>query len=281
MNLQKKHAGILIAFLLFSILLSGCSLFRGGDESDDMLSLFLVMDKSVYRPNEPVIITVHLQNLSENNLNIHNLDARSLNFYKEVESTGEVLEVMPVFSKDEPLLRITKLEALGSLDRKFLFTSLTKNRGRFTLQASYNIGPVGQKYNIPDIISEAHQFSVTGGPPYVRDVKGILKKEDAVSIAEQWLGQPVEKTTARLVINEAGFYDWWITMTLQGKTGSEGEPLRKACFVNPYLAVVRKEAKPYDPPPGKKEAPVRFRKKSKMDENLESPIPLPDINPTQ
>lgn len=262
--LLKKN--LTVCALLY-LLLSGCSLFRGSGETIE-LSLDLTLDKNAFLPHESVLTIVKLENLTENKFKTYNLDARSVVFYLLNKATGEPLEVMPVFSEKEPLLEIGELDAYGKVERKFLFCSVTGHNGDYSLQASYQLSSLKGKTKYPNVISKAQDFRVEGQALYVRDKKGILLKDNAIEIAKTRLGKPVKDAWAKLVINEAGFYDWWINLVLE-EMDQGGNPLNKAYFVNPYLASVRKEAVPFPKPLEEQDEPiVPYKTKDKLSENL-------------
>ena len=269
-----KHTGKLVLSLIIALQLlgAGCSLIRKGNPPEEAI-IFLILDKSVYSPNESVLATLRVQNLTEHPLKIYNLDARSVTFYKVNMSTGEPLEVMPVFSEKEPLLTVTELKSHGGQERPFVFTTITAESGDYALQALFDSSPLSGTKGRPTVISEPRRFTVSGTALYARDGKGVLKKKDAIEIAKRHLGKPVKDATATLVKNEAGFYDWWVTLTLEEETDEKGQSLQKAYFINPYLGAVRKEAKPYIPPK-KEERPLVPLKKLKLDKR---PKPRPIV----
>ncbi|MBN1900779.1 hypothetical protein JW926_05565 [Candidatus Sumerlaeota bacterium] len=232
------------------------------------MSLDLSLEKNAFLPKESILTTVKLENLTENKIQIYNLDAHSVVFYLLNKATGEPLEVMPVFSEKEPLLEIGELEPYGKLERKFLFCAATGQKGDFSLQASYQLSSLKGKTRYPNVISMAQDFRVDGQALYERDKKGILLKDNAIDIAKKRLGKPVRDAWAKLVINEAGFYDWWINLVLE-EMDPNGNPLNKAYFVNPYLATVRKEALPFPKPREEQDEPiVPYKAKDKLSENL-------------
>ena len=252
---------------LLYLLLSGCSLFRGSGEKIE-LSLDLVIEKSLFLPNDSILTTVKLENLTENTARIYNLDARSVAFYLLDKATGEPLEVMPVYSDKEMLLEIGELEPYGKMERKFLFCTITRQTGDYSLQASYQLSSLKGKTKYPNVIGKAQDFRVEGQALYKRDKKGILLKDSAIEIAKNRLGKSVQDAWAKLVINEAGFYDWWINLVLE-ETDQVGDPLNKAYFVNPYLASVRKEATPFPKPREEQDEPiVPYKMKDKFSEDL-------------
>ncbi len=249
----------LVYFITFFLLIAGCSLMRKGSPREEVIIL-LVLDKPVYRPNEPVLATLRVQNLIEHPLKIYKLDAHAVTFYKINVSIGEPMEVMPVFSEKEPLLTVEEVKPHGGMERTFVFTTITKENGEYALQAFFDRSPLGGTKGHPTVISEPKYFHVSGTAPYERDGKGVLKKKDAIEIIKRRLGQPVKEAFATLVKNEAGFYDWWVTLTIEGESDEKGQPLQKAYFINPYLAAVRKEAKPYTAPQKEEKPPVPLKK---------------------
>lgn len=258
----------LVLLLLSIFLMSGCSAFKDSEDTEDFL-LILLLDKKTYRPNEPVIANVRLQNLTNEKKTIYNLDAQTVNFYLVDNSVGEALNVMPVYSEKEGMYKSVDLEPLKSLNRSFVFTDITRKPGDYIIQASYNTDDLADDSPLPSIISESVNYEVSGEPPYERDVKGILMKEDAIKIAESQVGQPVLKSGARLIINEAGFYDWWINLTLENESSSE--PEIKSFFINPYIPGVRAEANPFTPEKEEKK-PIKFKPKSKMESPEKKPV---------
>jgi len=258
----KKHTGFFLILLL--ILLAGCRLNHNTSYEEEV-DLYLVCDQNAYRPNEPVLATLRVKNLTDKNLEIYHLDARSVSFYKINERTGEPLEVMPVFSEKEPMLTSTEIGPYGEQERMFVFTTITEDTGKYALQAFYEISPDVGDLRRANVISEPRYFTVSGAPDYERDGSGILLEKDAIEIATKRLGRPVRESKAKLVINEAGFYDWWVTLTIDPDKDPEGKPLKKAYFINPYLARIRKEANPFETPPEKEAPPVLFKVKDKME----------------
>jgi len=264
---------------ILCLLCSGCSLFKGSGEKEEV-SISLVLEKDAYLPNEPVLATVNLENITQEILKIYYFDARSVLFYLMNEETGKPLEVMPVYSEKEQLLTLTELEPDKTIERKFLFTNLTKNIGVYALQAIYDPSPAQEmEKGRPKISSKALKFSVSGSPPYERDGKGILLKENAIEISKQrLLGKSVSDAWAKLVKNEAGFYDWWVTLALAEEKDQNTSPVLKAYFVNPYLAFVRKEATPFQKPEDKVEKPlVPFKPKDKFTEGMKINPLIPSI----
>jgi len=236
---------LLVSVILF-IQLSGCSLFRDKAHVEDIV-LSLHPDSDVYRVSEPVIVTLRIQSISNDKITVYKPDVRSVDFYLVNEATGEALEVMPVFSEKESMMSPEDLDPRGNMERQFVFTLITGQEGSFSLQAFYESSPNGGPDDRPTIISPRKPFRVSGAALYQRDIKGILSKDDAIRIARERLGKSVSAEDAVLVINEAGFYDWWVTLTLEEKAGPDSAPVKKAFFINPYLARVRAEAQPRVP----------------------------------
>ncbi len=266
MDLLKKQLTICA---LLCLLFSGCSLFKGSGEEEE-LSLDFVLDKDSYLPNEPVLATLNLQNNTKEILNIYYFDARSVLFYIKNEETGKPLEVMPVYSEKEQLLALRELQSDEKMERQFLFTNLTKDIGVYALQAIYDPSPGKEKEKgRPKIATKPLKFGISGTAPYERDGKGILLKENAIDIAKQRLGKPVSDAWAKLVKNEAGFYDWWVTLAITEEKDQNTSPVLKAYFVNPYRALVRREASPFQKPVDTGDKPlVPFKPKDKFSEGM-------------
>jgi len=264
--------------VLLCLLFSGCSLFQRSEEGEE-LTLLVFIEKNNYLPNESLLLTLRLENLTDETITTYNFDARSVLFYLMNKATGEPLEVMPVYSEKEPLLIVKELEPYEKMERKFLFTTITTEPGEFALQVSYRCSALKGEEARANLISRPAEFKVSGKPPYQRDKKGILKKQDAIEIAKVRLDKPVKDTWAKLVVNEAGFYDWWVTLVLEGETDLQGNPLQKAYFVNPYLASVRRDAKPFLKPVEEEDKPVvPYKKRDKFSEglNLNPVVPVPE-----
>jgi len=263
---------------LLCLLFSGCSLFRGSGEKEE-LSLALVLEKDTYLPNEPLLATLSIENTTKEILKIYNFDARSALFYLINEETGKPLEVMPVYSEKEQLLTLTELEPNGKMERKFLFSTITKDIGVYALQSIFDPSPSKEKEKgRPRISSQVRKFSVSGSAPYKRDGKGILLKEDAIEISKKSLGKPVSDAWAKLVRNEAGFYDWWVTLALAEEKDQNTSPVLKAYFVNPYRALVRREAIPFQKLEDKGDKPpVPFKQKDKFTEGMKLNPLIPSI----
>jgi hypothetical protein len=260
-----------------SILFSGCKYFTRKPKSPE-LNVVMSLDKPSYLPNEPVISTLRLQNFSQAELKIYIFDIRTVSFYRMNEATGEPLEVMPVYSEKEPLLSVTTLKAKEAMERKFVFTTLSAMSGNYKIQAFFHSSPDRSEEGRATVISNSCAFQIFGEPLFGRDGKGILLKEDAIRIAKEKCAATVRATTATLVINEAGFYDWWVLFDVTQKVGNRETTLKKAYLVNPYLAAVRREVNPSIVPPRKEvEPPVKFRKVDRLSEGLSARPIVPEV----
>jgi hypothetical protein len=241
----------IIQILFLIIFLTNCSIFKSSKKigeplkkiSDNSFIVFVALDKVSYKPNDAVIATVQLQNISKKTIKIPSLDIKSLSFYKIQKNTGNTNQVYPIFSPKESLLNFEDIKPKDWRRRQFVFTDCTDTTGEFTLYAIYSSSGSETVEGRPKFISTPFYFSVSGEPNFKRDKKGILLKEDAIKIAANKLGEKYNSVRANLIINEAGFYDWWITFNLN----KDGKEVEKAYLVNPYLCVVRKEVLPYKP----------------------------------
>lgn len=246
---MKRLKVLLVILILLPIF--SCSLFKSKKNSpkplksipDNSLILFTALDRTSYKPYEAVIATVELKNLTSKAIRIPSLDIKSLSFYKLQKNSESVVQVFPIVSPKENLLNFEDLKQYDWRRRQFVFTDCSDTSGDYSLYAIYSSGASEAIEGRPNFSSAPFDFTVTGDASFRRDKKGILLKEDAVKIAANKLGEPYTNARADLIINEVGFYDWWITFSLS----KNGKEVKKAYLVNPYLCVVRKEVQPYVP----------------------------------
>ncbi len=266
---EKKVRGLFLLLLSLLILFSmNCSLLKSKNESDKPLEkisensiiVFLALDKQAYSPQDAIIATVQIQNISKKTIRIPSLDIKSLSFYRIYKTNNNLYQAFPIYSPKEQLVNFEDLKPNDFRRRQFVFTDCTQTSGEFALQAMYSSSAGEPVEGRPRFNSIPFDYSVSGETIYHRDLKGILLKEDAIKIAEKKLNKPYNKVSADLIINEAGFYDWWITFTLNDSR----EEVKKAFLVNPYLCVIRKEVMPYVPPPeeDRKKALEELREKA-------------------
>lgn len=243
-----RGGSLLIAAIILSVLLS-CSVLKETEfEKPDLKSIseealiaFIAIDKTQYNPEEPVIATVQINNISGATQNIPTLDIKSLSFYKIEKSSGSVAQVFPIVSPNESLLNFEEVRNKDWRRRQFVLTDCTPTTGSYSIQAIFNSGGKDSIEGRPKFASAPFDYNVSGHPMYNRDLKGILLEADAIKIAAKRLDGGYENASSKLVINEAGFFDWWITFTIK----KDREEVKKAYLVNPYLCVVRKEVSPY------------------------------------
>lgn len=232
----------------------------------DALGLEISLDKSTYRPGEPILAVVRLTNLEEAGLTLQKLNAHSLVFYAGSDDTENRSIVEPVFSPRENPSGAITLEPGAPFERTFLFTRLTEFEGPFVMTARYG-SPVNRESAVaPDrealravvrVVAVPITFSVNGDRAFRRDSAGLLMKDDAIELCRSEAGGTPGELDAVLVRNEAGFLDWWVfdenTDASKREVGSGG----RAWIVNPYLGVIRSEAKP--PPPEVRKSDEYYR----------------------
>lgn len=250
-----KHLAGLIVLLIAALGLPGCQ--SVDDPAADFQDFFeqtpaqiqLQLDQTDYQPGQAVIGNLHLVNATSQTLRTPLPDHRSVAFYirtRTAESYGPMKAVEPVFSPHEQTGAVQTVPPGGQLERSFVFTTLTFNRGDFTILAVYEPAR-GETDNPLKIYSTPVPFSVQGEQALVhRYPDGLLAEEDAIELAAAEFGRPVERTEAQLVIDHAGFNQWWITLWPQA---APAEPA--AFLVDPYLARIRMETIPYREQAGK------------------------------
>jgi len=263
---------LLVVFLTAS--LYQCSSTKFEKIPENSLVTVLALDKIRYHPEEPIIATIQIQNLTDKPMMLPLPDIKSVVFYRLEKKDGDVFLTEPVFSPKESALNMEEIKGKEWKKRPFVLTNCTLTTGEFSLQAIYKTSGADLVEGRPQFVSVAYDYTVSGEASYHRDKKGILLKGDAIKIAEKKLGVSYKSVRADLVKNEFDCYEWWITFTLSDKN-QKREEVEKAFYVNPYLCVVRKEAPPYRPPKPK-ETPIpieALREKAKSKSTILNPTP--------
>lgn len=252
--------GRMFIFVLLLSFLSACAILKPGikEETHPQVLLTLhVNESNYYRPGEAVICTARIFNISPQPRFFQSLNVQSLSFWLGKENTEEIKRVEPVFSKKEVFSEWTQVEPYDYAERTFVFTKLTETTGVLTLQAIYE-GIQKAREDAPpknvQAISKRISFLVQGEPKFKRDRDGILLKEEAIRVVQEKVGKPISLISANLIIDEAGFLNWWVTYSI---TDEQGKEVKKAYLVNPYLGSIRRELPPYQPP-AEKQPPRPF-----------------------
>jgi len=233
----------IVAVFLLSSSLVGCSLFNRTSTYEVLFELTLSSPMAIVHPGDALVIEAQLKSISEKKVVVRQLNADSLSFYWWSDKNPNRLIRRCVVSAKEDLTMMTDLPAEKELSRRFLFTTITQQEGTFYLQAIYET-PVKGKRESPMVVSLPLKYEASGDRLFERGDDGLIVKEEAIRIVKEYLGRPTVSENAVLISNEAGFYDWWVTLTVVPDALAKGERPQKAYFVNPYLGVVRKEAKP-------------------------------------
>lgn len=212
----------------------------------------LKADQATYRIGDRVAAEVALCNLSRKNLKVQFPDALSIEFYLAGPGDTDPVRINPVFSRKEPLGQVGVLDGGTTWGRTFVFTTATQKPGQYRLIGIYHPLPKGVVTDLVPVTSNPIFFTVSNQVACRRDRDGILLKEDAIAIAKRYLGRPTTDAVALLVENDAGFLDWWVTLTIDPRQLRPGEESRQAFFVNPYLATIvrNRKARPYILPAG-------------------------------
>ncbi len=242
---QSRRAVQALACLVVAGLASSCSMFDRTPHYEDVLELELVPSQTEWQPGEALVVTAQLKNVGENELVVRQLNADSLMFWWWSEANASPLIRQSVFSPEENLALTSTMPKDGLLKRNFAFTDVTEEAGNYYIQAIYRT-PVEGKEDSPMVVSEPVAFKVGGERLFSRGEDGLIEKASAITLAEEYLGRPVVAERAKLIKNEAGVYDWWVTVEVAPEALAKGERAAKGFFVNPYIGFIRKEAKPYD-----------------------------------
>jgi hypothetical protein len=210
--------------------------------ADGDLALQIHPLRDVLRPGEGVVVKAELENTSDRTVAARHLNRDSVTFWWWSEKDTTPLTRRPVASPREDLGIATELPPDSSVMRRFLLTDLSPEPGTYFLQAHYS-SPTDARDSGVTAISTVAQFRVEGEPLFTRGDDGLISSADAIRIAKEYLGRPVSDETAELILNEAGFFDYWVTLTLAPETVAPGEKPRRSYFINPYMGEVRKEAR--------------------------------------
>ncbi len=237
--------------------------FRQAETSDSPLQLKIAAPSS-YLPGQAVVFEVELANLGGDTKRLLSLDHKSLAFYMfpaTEEGRKHVRKIDPVYSESEPTGLMTPLRPGESLKRRFLFTQLTFDRGKFILMAECtppgrnvtDIPPEGEsptkrsKKDKPGdsapqkIYSAPFEYSVQGDKVAAhRYLNGLLARKDAIELAKGEVDGEVAETDAIRILDEMGFEKYWVNVQYRDKAGKEST---RSFFIDPYLARVWKEAK--------------------------------------
>jgi len=218
--------------------LSGCQTLGIRSAEKSPIHLFLRLEKTTLRPGEALVGEVFAANMSGKAIKAGVPNYKTLTFWIRDDSGLPPVRLAPVYSEKEAPMTVQELAPDDFWPRKFVFTRAAEPSGTFTLVAAYESDPERALPVCYVASSRAATFVVEGERAMERDRNGILLKTEAMRIAREHLGQPVKEIDARLIINEAGFYDWFVLLTLQEKE------VKKALLVNPYLGQVRRAIDP-------------------------------------
>lgn len=287
--IQARVYYIPLCVSLMLFLLAGCSLLGGSAfpirENLDLIVSFengqMVGEgeaaRQVFQPGEPVILKVTLKNTGRKDYPVFSLDYRSLEFYARPASADPDMPLRaydPVFSPREEPENLVNLEAGGQIERRFLLTLMTFERGSYLLQTQYQSPDIEDMANPVKVFSDPVPFSVEGAKVYARRyLNGLIVEEDAIAIAEKYLKKDTTDSDIRLVIDEMGFYKWQVNLHILAENG--GQAIR-SFYVCPYQGVVKGEASvPFDPEAETEDlSPQDLQKlKSIKDKMLEREVP--------
>lgn len=229
--------------LLLGVCVAGCATGRVAGP-DVPLELSLSLDAETYQPGQPVICSVAIAPVGDDPEQVLTPDHSTMTFMLQPAEIGgnERMKVIePVHSPKEPAARLHTLPPGETLPRRFLFTRLTLERGDFQLMAIYetldpeSAGPL-------KIYAEPVPFAVAGEAAYAhRYPSGLLTIDDAKQLAREAVGRPEARAEAILRRDEKGFLKWWVNVYGAGADAA----VERAFFVDPYRAVIWREAQPF------------------------------------
>jgi hypothetical protein len=240
-------AALLAVCLLVLTACSGLSSLKRKEPSSPF-SLFLALEKDQFLPGEPILVWLELKRSWQGNIG-HALqpDHETVRFMLRPDRDGgerEVTFVEPVYSPQEPTKMWTELAPGAGVQRRFLFTVLTFERGSFAVAAEYEVPDPNNASSPVKIYSPPVVFKVEGQKVFARRyLNGLLYREDAYEIAKKKVQGEILDTNGIWASDEKGFLKWWINVRSRG--ADDKEEIR-SFLVDPYLARVENAPKPFE-----------------------------------
>lgn len=252
------QVSMLVALCVF--LSAGCSYFspeawrsqKRTLSSSDELILRISLDKTLYRPNEAVIMEVTVTNTTNEPIRITKLDSSSASFWFGLAAEDRRVERYPVVSslEEDELKRrgseMMELQPGKKHSRTFVHTRLTRDPGAFTAQAHMAPFIDITDHRSGKLFSNFAQYEVAGEPVFARDNMGIMMADDAVKLAKEKVQATqgeVFATDHILAKDEAsGFYAWWVNLDYKL---ADGTAYRTSYIIDPYRGLIKEKAQPF------------------------------------
>lgn len=228
---------------LCALLLSGCAQFQQKDMyEEEKFAVTITPRQEVSCPGEALIVDVTLRNLDSEEQSLLMPSGKTMSFYWMPSNLDNPLKRTPVVSaREKP--EVVQLAPDQTVQRPFVFTNLTEHTGEFILQAIYR-SPYQDGESRAMVVAENAKYKVEGEPLFTRGEDGMIRKQDAIRLAQEREKRPVNAATARTVRNEAGFFDWQVHLRLEPDASQKDAPAVKAYLINPYIGSVRQEIEP-------------------------------------
>lgn len=216
------------------------------------LTLKLNTNKTSYLPGEAVLTTLTLTNETLATIEVAIPDYHSMEFNIRTRDTDgrwadKASLVRPVHSEKETDLSYRELAPGASIDRCFVFTTLSFKRGEFALMPVYLYGVTSSEEVPSRTYGNPVEFRVEGEKAYrKRYQNGLITDEQAAALAREAAGGEQRPARAVMILDEMGFHQWWVNLY-----DAPGEPPVASYFINPYLGKVWREAVPFEESFGK------------------------------
>ncbi len=236
---QKLHIRTLysLGVILLAGLMSACA-GSGAKAPSDSLRIFLRPDSSDLAPGAPLVVEVFLCNTGAKPLKITALNHKTVSFWSRGIAQEAVARVTPVYSEKEETFASLELEGDSLVSRRFLFHRATLTTGTWTLVATYDSDPSEISTQRYFATSRPMEYRVAGDWALRRDRNGVLLKSEAIRLALEAIEEAADSAEAKLIVNEAGFLDWFVLLHFKEKG------VKRAFLVSPYWGQVRKEVDP-------------------------------------
>jgi len=213
-----------VATLIAAVAAAGCSRFLAPkDGGASSVRLACELGKAAYLPGEAILCRITLRNQGAEPLELPVLDRSTVSFAFWPKGPGGDLEMRyaePIASTKERIYSSSGETGVvapgGKLERLFIFTTLSLERGEYRLQATYSRPDETTPGAELRAFAETVEFKVEGERVAAhRYSDGVLAKEDAIELAKREAAAPTRDAQAIMVYDEKGFLKWWVNLTLE------------------------------------------------------------------
>ncbi len=234
--------GVIFPVLMVMLMACGCARGVMNEPVSESLELTLSIERAQVAPGEPLLVELTLTNRTDELMTVLKPDHESIAFgvtAREPAPGAGQRFVAPVFSEAEATHVWIDLAPGESLNRQFVFTVLTLERGAYALMAIARVADETRPSGERRVHAPAVGFEVGGEKVFARRYPdGLLAREEAIAIARRAMGASEAAAGETLLVRDSrGFARWWVNI------GEGGE--RRAGLVDPVFARWLGELRPF------------------------------------